>query len=179
MQQRSLRAELLGMNESARLYYSERHIPLVYVGQPTEKVILTVENYMKWYYVYEILPSGAVRPANLFDGDASLKNFEGPVWSDHVPNPEAVARFADHYGYEVDENALDMIQGRWDVQRDCVRTLVACAGCEKGIIPKYKHCQDCMQKEIARLELLVERNEDRVLDLDADNDGDDFDGSDA
>lgn len=146
------------MNEPARLYYSERHIPLVYVDQPGDKPIVTVENYMKWYNLYEILPSGAVRCANFHDDDTWNHEVDGPIWSDHVPNPKAVEQFAAYYNYILDENALDMIRGRWDEQRDIVRTLVACdGGCGKGIVPKYRLCVDCAAREIVRLEAIIDR----------------------
>lgn len=44
------------------------------------------------------------------------------------------------------------------------RTLVACAGCGNGIIPRYKLCQDCLVKEVARLEKIIELYEEQHID---------------
>jgi len=43
-----------------RFYFSNRNLPLIYYGEPSEKPVITVENYLKWYDLYLVLPTGSV-----------------------------------------------------------------------------------------------------------------------
>jgi len=88
-------------------YFSERGIPLVYWGQPPNKPTITVENYMKWYTLYVIKPNGEVTQLNTHDYD-----FDGG-WGDHIPHPQLVLDVAKKLDMEVDDNALDMVAGRY------------------------------------------------------------------
>jgi hypothetical protein len=68
--------------------------------------VLTVELAPKWYTLHAVHRGETVVPIP-FDA-------LGPGgWVDHVPNPEAVERFANEHNYEVDDVAMDLIVGRW------------------------------------------------------------------
>ncbi len=96
-------------------YDSDRGMPLVYVGEPPpERPILTVENYCKWYSLYLVKPGGWVEAVDMYDAGSSFT----AAWHDHVPDPGECERYAELKGYDWDENALDMIYGRY--QREVV-----------------------------------------------------------
>ena len=87
--------------------YSDRGKPLVCqdtCGRPYCKTpILTVENYIKWYCLYLIRPSGEVEAVD----------FPDDGYCDHVPYPAAVERMAAKNGWVVDEQSLEMMIGRY------------------------------------------------------------------
>ena len=105
------------MYDKWRSYKSDRDIPLVYLGpppRPGEQWILTVENYLKWYTIYVVLPEGEVEP--LSDEMWQRYDREHPMdsaWHDHVPNPDFCRWIPEAYPeYTWDGQAFDMIVGR-------------------------------------------------------------------
>lgn len=89
-------------------YVSERGHPLVYAGEPSDRPVLTVENYCKWYNLYAVDTDGTVIAVET----DRTPGFESS-WRDHVPHPAACEAFAKTNGWEWDENSLDMIYGRY------------------------------------------------------------------
>jgi hypothetical protein len=88
----------------------------------SEKVFgptLTVELYEKWYTLFLVRPGPAlvdewaVEPV-LFPGNEYC---DGAPYVDHVPNPEAVLNYAFSKMYLVDDLALELIVGRWVMER--------------------------------------------------------------
>lgn len=97
---------------------SPRELPLIisYKIYPLMVPLLTVELYVKWYKLYLIEQTfhDEVSISEIdFPGDEYCAADESP-YSDHVPNPRVVGRFAARNGYRVDEVALETIIGRWE-----------------------------------------------------------------
>jgi hypothetical protein len=101
-----------------RQYFSDRNFPLVYEGEPPEHgyIILTVENYMKWYTLYAVLPDGSAQP---YWPDGEFKETDG-FYGDHVFNPDLCEQLEGRkcrtLGNRImtwDDCSLDMIHGRW------------------------------------------------------------------
>lgn len=106
-----------------RPLYSPRGHFVLLSGWPKHKdVVVTVEVYMKWcglILVRSALPS--------LDGIPSLgpRVEEVPFpesktltpYIDHAPNPVVVEHWADEQGYMLEELALEMMIGRWQLAR--------------------------------------------------------------
>ncbi len=75
---------------------------------PIGTAVLTVELRTKWYELW--LVRGEERTPVHF---GHLDDGQGTPFVDHVPNPEAVRRYAEKHGYVLDELADDLITGRW------------------------------------------------------------------
>ena len=95
-----------------KVYMSHRAIPLVYMEDPLDDFdVLTVENYQKWYGLHLVQPSGKIIeipfPMDAIDCEGDIPFY------DHVPNPRVVERFAKRMKHVVDDQALEMISGRW------------------------------------------------------------------
>jgi hypothetical protein len=92
---------------------SKRDIPLIsgFCDEP----YVTVELYPKWYDLYVVHPGFRVERVG-FD---ELEKFcgDGSPYSDHCPNPNAVQRLATARGWGVDELALELIVGRWEMKQ--------------------------------------------------------------
>lgn len=87
-----------------RQYFSHRDLPLVYTGPPPvagsmTRGIATIENYIKWYHVYVVMPNGEVNKLDV------------ELW-DHLVPPNTVFAVED-IGYMWDEVSLEVIIGRW------------------------------------------------------------------
>lgn len=92
-------------------YVSERNISLVYSGPRPQYPIITVENYLKWYDVYLVHPSGEVSKIDLYLVERRLGG--ETVWADHVPNPKAINETARFFGWDIDPISYELIVGRW------------------------------------------------------------------
>ncbi len=85
-------------------YLSPHGNSLIYAGEPPKEAgIATVENYIKWYGVYIVLPSGEVVVFDAPDG--------AELW-DHCVTPHT-ARAVRDAGYTWDEVSLDTAAGRY------------------------------------------------------------------
>ncbi len=88
------------------IWKSHRGYPLIYMGPaPGKSPILTMENCSKWYGVILLHPSGEVEEVP-FPGN----------FCDHVPDPDSFDICCEQYGYELDEMALEMVVGRWELE---------------------------------------------------------------
>lgn len=72
--------------------------------------VVTVEAYPKWYSLYVVRPGPHVEEVPFPESDTMTP------YIDHVPNPQVVKAWADANGYEVDELALEMMIGRWQLR---------------------------------------------------------------
>jgi hypothetical protein len=104
------------LNEAFRLggpgsktFVTRRGHILVVTSELQPRPILTVELAAKWYELHVVHASGVVEPRPFAD--------LGPGgWIDHVPIPAAVERLAAREGWFVDEVALELITGRWELE---------------------------------------------------------------
>lgn len=97
-----------------KTYYSDRGIPLLLNYEPTNQPIVTVENYMKWYSLYLVQPDGTVSKLS-FD-EAAERSMREAAYSDHCFNPIYAVKAATNAGAYVQEEALEMIVGRWRLE---------------------------------------------------------------
>lgn len=96
---------------ACRLYMSDRDIPLIYVDSPLDVPIITLENYIKWYSVFVILPSGEVQKVPVQKIEEA--NESGSWVADHCFHPKLLYRLAKMYGGSVDSQAVEIAIGRW------------------------------------------------------------------
>jgi hypothetical protein len=97
-------------------YHSKRGMLLLWVQEPLDVPVLTMENYVKWYYLHLIRPDGTVEELSFEPlSDTSAHMSESP-YCDHVPNPVVVQRLAHERNWHLDPNALEMIIGRWELE---------------------------------------------------------------
>ncbi len=92
---------------------SKRGKPLLYSF--CDAAILTVELYEKWYSLYVVGASGLVDEVSF--AELELYCGDGSPYTDHCPNPNAVLRMAASRGWEVNELALELIVGRWEMKQ--------------------------------------------------------------
>ena len=93
------------------VYLSNRGMPLVFNRKLDEShtlPTLTVENYMKWYDLYLVMPDGTVKALD-------LEEYLGLGFDmgDHCWKPAHVARYAAMKGYDICSNSFEMLIGRW------------------------------------------------------------------
>lgn len=95
-------------------YVSDRGGFLIGNGpRPDGPPVLTVETYTKWYVLYLIKPGGEVEEVSFAELEAHCG--DGSPYLDHAPNPNAVIRLANARGWYLDELALELIIGRWEL----------------------------------------------------------------
>lgn len=95
-------------------WYSRRGHPLVYLGGPRDRPVLTVENYPKWYGLCLVTPRGIVQDVSYGELDALASEAGTFGYSNHAPNAELVPRLADARGWILDSGSYEMIVGRWE-----------------------------------------------------------------
>lgn len=114
------------MRPKDQWYYSERGIPLVFHGNPPDEgsMILTVENYLKWYHIYRIMPDGSVLACAVNSETVSRKmGYGGTTWSDHVPHPQycvwLMKWMRETFNCQVDwcSESFEMIVGRYMIEQ--------------------------------------------------------------
>ena len=91
---------------------SRRDLPLFYSEESKKsgKIVVTGEDYIKWYDLYLVFPSGAVAAV----GYSVLEGYASTPYIDHEPNPEAVLAFAEKNGLIVDSLALAHMKDSWE-----------------------------------------------------------------
>jgi hypothetical protein len=99
------------------IYYSSRGLQLLWIQSPGDIPIITVEHYLKWYNLQLIMPDGGVIPIP-FPGEEFIRDTDEcqTAIGDHVVNPIVVRRFAEKMGYHLDDQAFEMIVGRWEIE---------------------------------------------------------------
>jgi hypothetical protein len=94
------------------VYVSDRGLPLLYHGAPSDKPILSMEDYCKWYTIYAVMPSGVVAEIH-FEQYQHAASRVTHFWSDHVPNPHACDVIAETVGGVWCDRSLEVISGRY------------------------------------------------------------------
>lgn len=101
-----------------------RHVPVTEDGTPLaleprpngrDVPFVTVPMASKWYWLFVLHPDGRLVKHDF----GVLEGFEPkgqPYFVDHVPNPHAVDGWARSMGYYVDDVAMDMLVGRWEIE---------------------------------------------------------------
>jgi len=96
--------------------YSARNKPLVWRGgHPAVGGVLTMECYCKWYEMFIVHTDKILSVGFDVLADSRFCKHELP-FCDHVPNPRAVHRYAAANGYQLDNEAFEMIIGRWELE---------------------------------------------------------------
>lgn len=103
----------LNPHASNRTYLSPRGHLLLYVGEPIDKPIITLENYTKWYEIYLIKPEGAVEKVDNDIVLAVLGEHRDAQICDHVFHPRLLYRVAQELEGELEERAAEVAAGRW------------------------------------------------------------------
>lgn len=99
-----------------QMYYSERGIPLLYVGKPRNVPVVTMENYTKWYDIYLVMPGGAVCKVNVDDISAIVKESKINLRIDHLYHPRLLYLLGIRLNATVDERAVEVTAGRWIIE---------------------------------------------------------------
>lgn len=94
---------------------SHRGHPLVLTNGVPSRSTITVELYEKWYGLFIVHRDGSVEKIPFPDEPEYCHSDESP-YVDHVPNPKVVARYAQINDYHVDNLAIELIVGRWEIQ---------------------------------------------------------------
>lgn len=94
------------------LAYSNRYLD-------THPPVVCVEFYSKWYSVYIVFPDRANndRPGAIVEYayPHDCPDGESP-FLDHVPNPKAIAKFAQEHGCLIDPLSWELMVGRWEIE---------------------------------------------------------------
>lgn len=88
---------------------SRRGHLLVFGSRGADPPVVTVENYCKWYALQVVMPDGSIAEHDF----GQLEPYNTSYVADHCPNPVAVVRWALAKGFEVHDESLEMILGRW------------------------------------------------------------------
>ena len=116
MPQPQIRPVRLPTQDENWVYFSDRGIPLIYHGAPPNTgAVLTMENYLKWYCIYRVMPGGVVEVVDYREYEAVERGPKGSnTWYDHVPNPDMLDLIEAHLGKDVQwcQESCDMIVGR-------------------------------------------------------------------
>lgn len=88
---------------------SSRGHLLVFGDRGADPPVVTVENYCKWYVLHVVMPNGDIAEYDF----GQLAPYNTSYVADHCPNPVAVVRWAHAKGFEVHDESLEMILGRW------------------------------------------------------------------
>ena len=88
-------------------------------SQPLTKPLITVEATGKWYRLWVVKPGVKYEALSFLELDevGSADEYRmGSAYVDHVPNPRYVVRYAKLHDYDVDEVALEVMVGRWELE---------------------------------------------------------------
>ena len=96
-----------------RTYLSERGIPLVYIGPPRYKPVLTVENYCKWYGFHLVHPDGSVTSLSSDDYYEIQNHDLNAISGDHLYSPRLYYRIIAALNLHRCSETIDMLTGRW------------------------------------------------------------------
>lgn len=99
------------------IYFSERNFPLLYVGEPLDVPVITLENYTKWYEIYMVTSNGQVKKVPISIVQEVMEKYTDALWHDHHIHPRLLYRIAALIGGCVDERAIEVAAGRWMIER--------------------------------------------------------------
>ena len=98
------------------MFLSEHGHSLIFQGEPWKAPVVTVENYLKWYTLYLVMPDREIRSLE-YTALILPENFKDQIlFLDHVPNPRAVAYTASQRNFFVDPVSFEAIVGRWQLE---------------------------------------------------------------
>lgn len=100
-----------------KTYFSDRNIPLVYVGPLLDTPIITVENYCKWYSLFAVMPDGKVRKITPEEIEEATDDFSNAWHIDHNFHPLLLNKLAEMFKGEVCSQSLEMVAGRWVMEQ--------------------------------------------------------------
>lgn len=95
------------------MFTSSRGNLLVLSKRPLDRPVITVELYSKWYGLYLVYPEGSIEEIPFPESEGRLDVSD---YVDHVPNPKVVVWFAEKNNFYLDELALELIVGRWELE---------------------------------------------------------------
>lgn len=94
-------------------YKSDRGMALLYVGEPLDLPVITLENYIKWYNIFMVMPDGTVQTVPIEMVQKALDESRTALQIDHNFHPELLDRLGELLNAEVDERATEVATGRW------------------------------------------------------------------
>ena len=105
-------------------YLSWRNLPLLYVAEPLDKPVLTMENYTKWYRVQLVMPDGLVIDVPTGKIEEANDKLDLQGWVDHLFHPKLLIQLAKDLDAWIDERAIEVAGGRWMRECDSVQEIV-------------------------------------------------------
>ncbi len=106
--------------ESIKHYYSKQGLPLSYWHETNEGIqgslprpVLCVGLYDKWYELFLVHPDGRVEEVWFSEMEKDAAELHIVACPNHCPNPMVVQKFAERKGYILNNEAKEMIDGRW------------------------------------------------------------------
>lgn len=94
------------------LYYSERGLPLM-ATQTSDKPILCVENYCKWYDLHLLHPNGQVTAVT---SEITVVGFDHGWRVDHNFHPKLLGFLAHQNDWIVCSQSEELVAGRWSIE---------------------------------------------------------------
>lgn len=94
------------------MFFSDRGFPLTHrriKDHNWDIPVLCVELHTKWYRLYLVMPDNTVRTCADWD---ILKN-QYQDYCDHVWSPKTIAFLGQALGFNIDEQTLELVTGRW------------------------------------------------------------------
>ncbi len=91
----------------------------MHFGDLSDKPIITLENYTKWYNIYVIKTDGTVDKVQpeIIEEAHKLNKYYGII--DHLYHPNILNKVAELLDAEVDERASEVAAGRWHYESGC------------------------------------------------------------
>lgn len=97
------------------LFLTERNEPLI-TTEVQDKPVITLENYTKWYDIYQLMPCGKVIKVPVMEilkVEKTMANNHIPFRVDHVWHPSILPLLAKQMDCYYDEQAHEVLVGRW------------------------------------------------------------------
>lgn len=98
---------------SNEIYYSDRGIPLLYIGGPRSTPIITLENCDKWYGVEIISVEGVVSNVAPYVLDEVVNKYPAALMGDHNYHPHFLHCLAIHLKAWADIRSIEVAGARW------------------------------------------------------------------
>lgn len=104
-----------------RHYYSKDDTPLLFYETVEQmavrtKIVLTVENYSKWYRLWLVDTRGKVTTLAFDVLEPFAAKIGQSAYCDHVPNPSAIAAFCENRDIIFHDVTQEAIIGRWEIE---------------------------------------------------------------
>lgn len=99
-----------------QLYLTSHGHSLLYVSEPLDVPVLTLENYTKWYNIYLVQPNGDVVEVDSGIILEVTAKYPDARWVDHLYHPRLLYRVAEHLGAAMCERSIEVAAGRWVIE---------------------------------------------------------------